>query len=188
MLFGTDPAITRRVVEAVRKETALPLITKLTPNVTRIGDIARAAVDGGTDMISCINTVAAMAVDIYSRRPKLANVVGGLSGPAIRPIALRCVWEVVQAVKCPVIGLGGIASASDALEFLLVGARAVQVGTANFIRPDVAIEIIEGMDRFLRFQNMASIEDYIGTLDTRCGFPFAEISCVTELADFDAGR
>lgn len=183
MLFGTDPSVTRRVVETVRRRTSLPLITKLTPNVTRIADIARAAVDGGTDMISCINTVAAMAVDIYSRRPKLANVVGGLSGPAIRPIALRCVWEVVRAVKCPVIGLGGIASASDALEFLLVGARAVQVGTANFVRPDVAIEIIEGMDRFLRFQGLDSIEDYIGTLDMQCGFPFAEISCAMEMAD-----
>ncbi|HBD09769.1 MAG TPA: dihydroorotate dehydrogenase, partial [Syntrophobacteraceae bacterium] len=117
---------------AVRQVTALPLITKLTPNVTRIGDVARAAVDAGSDLLSCINTVAAMAVDVFSRRPKLANIVGGLSGPAIKPIALRCTYEVVRAVDCPVIGIGGIMTATDALEFLLVGAGAVQIGTANF--------------------------------------------------------
>jgi dihydroorotate dehydrogenase (NAD+) catalytic subunit len=118
-----------------------------------------------------------MAVDIFSRRPKLANIVGGLSGPAIKPVALRCVYEVLQAVDCPVIGIGGICDANDALEFLLVGARAVQVGTANFIHPSVTMEIIEGIERFLRFQELKSIETYIGTLETGCLFPFSEEVC-----------
>jgi dihydroorotate dehydrogenase (NAD+) catalytic subunit len=177
MVFGTDPLMAGGVVAAVRKCTTLPLITKLTPNVTRIADIARAAEDAGTDAVSCINTVAAMAVDIFSRRPKLANIVGGLSGPAIKPIALRCTYEVVRAVKCPVIGIGGISNATDALEFLLLGARAVQVGTANFVSPSVTREIVEGMERFLRVQGLRSIEQYIGSLDTGCLFPFAEVAC-----------
>lgn len=177
MVFGTEPAMASSVVQAVRRSTSLPLITKLTPNVTRIGDIARAAVEAGTDMISCINTVAAMAVDVFSRRPKLANVIGGLSGPAIKPVALRCTYEVLQAVDCPVIGIGGIAGPLDALEFLLVGARAVQVGTANFVRPSITMEILEGMERFLKVQELRSIEEYIGTLDRTCIFPFAEEAC-----------
>ena len=177
MVFGTDPAMAARVVRTVRASTSLPLITKLTPNVTRIGDLARAVVDAGSDMISCINTVAAMAVDIYTRRPKLANIVGGLSGPAVKPIALRCVYEALAAVTCPVIGLGGIAGAKDALEFLLLGARAVQVGTANFVNPRATVEILEGMERFLSVQRLPGIEAYIGSLDTQCVFPFAEKTC-----------
>ncbi len=177
MVFGTDPSMAASVVGTVRKAASLPLITKLTPNVTRIGDIARAVVEAGSDMVSCINTLAAMAVDVFSRRPKLANVVGGLSGPAVKPVALRCVYEVLQAVSCPVIGIGGIQNATDALEFLLLGARAVQVGTANFVRPTVTVEILEGMRRFLQFQKIRNIEDYIGTLDTSCLFPFAEETC-----------
>jgi dihydroorotate dehydrogenase (NAD+) catalytic subunit len=177
MLFGTDPAMAAAVIAAVRRATTLPLITKLTPNVTRIGDIARAVVDAGSDMISCINTVAAMAVDVFSRRPKLANVVGGLSGPAIKPIALRCTYEVLQAVECPVIGIGGITGPMDALEFLLLGARAVQIGTANFIHPSVTLDILAGIERFLELQGLSSIESYIGTLDRECVFPFAEEAC-----------
>ncbi len=177
MVFGTDPAMAASVVGVVRQATKLPLITKLTPNVTRIGDVARSVVDAGTDMISCINTVAAMAVDVFSRRPKLANVIGGLSGPAIKPIALRCVYEVVQAVDCPVIGIGGIMTATDALEFLLLGARAVQVGTANFVNPRATLEILEGMELFLENQGMDRIESFIGTLDPTCVFPFAEEAC-----------
>jgi dihydroorotate dehydrogenase (NAD+) catalytic subunit len=177
MIFGTEPAMAARVVEAVRRATTLPLITKLTPNVTHIGEIARAAVGAGSDMLSCINTVAAMAVDIFTRRPKLANVFGGLSGPAIKPIALRCTYEVLQAVDCPVIGIGGIASATDALEFLLLGAKAVQVGTANFIQPAVTREIIEGMQRFLEVEKLQNVEEYIGSLNRECLFPFAEIAC-----------
>lgn len=182
MVFGTDPAMAARVVRTVRRSTSLPVITKLTPNVTQIGLIARAVEDAGTDIISCINTVAAMAVDVFSRRPKLANIVGGLSGPAVKPIALRCVYEVLKAVKCPVIGLGGITCATDALEFLLLGARAVQVGTANFANPRVTTEIIQGVERFLRVERMGSIEDFIGTLDTECAFPFAEKAC--EILEF----
>lgn len=177
MVFGTDPVMAGRVVQAVRSATSLPVITKLTPNVTRIGDIARAVVDAGSDIVSCINTVAAMAVDVFTRRPKLANIVGGLSGPAVKPIALRCVYEVTRAVSCPVIGLGGIASARDALEFLLIGARAVQVGTANFANPRACLDILDGMERFLEVERLGSIEDYIGSLDTRCVFPFAEETC-----------
>lgn len=177
MVFGTDPAMAASVVQAVRRSTSLPLITKLTPNVTRMADIAKAAVDAGSDMLSCINTVAAMAVDIFSRRPKLANIVGGLSGPAIKPIALRCTYEVLQAVDCPVIGIGGISNATDALEFLLLGARAVQIGTANFVRPAAMLETLEGIERFLQVEGLESIEAYIGTLDTQCVFPFAEEVC-----------
>lgn len=177
MLFGADPGMAACVVKAVRAATTLPLITKLTPNVTRIGDIAQAVEDAGTDIISCINTVAAMAVDIFSRRPKLANIVGGLSGPAIRPIALRCTYEVAAAVRCPVIGVGGIFDALDAMEFFLVGASAVQVGTANFVRPSATLEIIAGIERFLQVEGISRLQDYIGTLDTRCVFPFAEESC-----------
>ena len=177
MVFGTDPAMTSRVVEAVRRATSLPVITKLTPNVTSISEIARAAEGAGSDIISCINTVAAMAVDIFSRRPRLANIVGGLSGPAVKPVALRCVYEVCRAVKCPVIGIGGITNAADALEFLLIGAAAVQVGTVNFINPRAAVEIIEGIERFIEVEEIADIKSYIGSLDTGCLFPFADDSC-----------
>jgi dihydroorotate dehydrogenase (NAD+) catalytic subunit len=177
MVFGTDPRMAAEVVSTVRRATALPLITKLTPNVTRIAEIARAAVEAGTDIISCINTVAAMAVDVFSRRTKLANIVGGLSGPAIKPIALRCTYEVVQAVNCPVIGIGGIMTATDALEFMLVGARAVQVGTANFVNPRATLEIVQGIERFLQIEGLRSLREFIGTLDTQCHFPFAEKAC-----------
>jgi dihydroorotate dehydrogenase (NAD+) catalytic subunit len=177
MIFGTDPKMTSRVVESVRRATALPVITKLTPNVTDIAEIARAAEGAGSDVISCINTVAAMAVDVFSRRPRLANILGGLSGPAVKPIALRCVYQVRGAVKCPVIGIGGIAGATDALEFLLVGAAAVQIGTANFINPAACVEIIEGIERFLRLEGISDINSYIGSLDMNCLFPFADDSC-----------
>ncbi len=177
MVFGTNPQMAASVVRAVRGATGLPVITKLTPNVTNIGEIARAAVDAGSDMLSCINTLAAMAVDIFTRRPKLANIVGGLSGPAIKPVALRCVYEVLRAVDCPVIGIGGVTNAGDALEFLLLGARAIQVGTANFVNPSTAAEVIDGIGRFLRFQGLNSVEDYIGTFSPECIFPFAEKAC-----------
>ncbi|MDR3569463.1 MAG: dihydroorotate dehydrogenase [Syntrophobacteraceae bacterium] len=177
MVFGTDPAMTEAVVRAVRGATSLPIITKLTPNVTSISETAKAAEGAGSDIISCINTLAAMAVDVFSRRPRLANVYGGLSGPAVKPVALRCVFEVCRAVKCPVIGIGGITSATDALEFLLVGARAVQVGTANFTNPAVMVEMIEGISRFLEVEGMGDLNSFIGSLDTSCLFPFAEDSC-----------
>lgn len=177
MVFGADPAMTQAVVRAVRAATSLPIITKLTPNVTSISEIAKAAEGAGSDIISCINTLAAMAVDVFSRRPRLANVFGGLSGPAVKPVALRCVYEVTRAVKCPVIGIGGITNATDALEFLVVGAGAVQVGTANFINPAVSVEIIEGIARFLEVEGTCDLKSYIGSLDTSCLFPFADDSC-----------
>lgn len=165
MAFGSDPKMAFEVVSAVRSRTDLPVITKLTPNVTDITVTARAAEDAGTDILSLINTVAGMAVDVQTRRPRLANVVGGLSGPAIKPIALRQVWQVVQVSKVPVIGLGGIVCVEDALEFLLVGAKAVQVGTANFVNPQVTLEIIDGLENYLRQQGLTDINEVIGTLE-----------------------
>jgi dihydroorotate dehydrogenase (NAD+) catalytic subunit len=152
------------VVKAVRASTSLPIITKLSPQVTSIAEIARAVEEAGTDIISCINTIPAMAVNIYSRKPRLGNITGGLSGPAIKPIALRCVYEVVKAVKVPVIGIGGIATAEDALEFLLVGARAVQIGTMNFVNPRTVLDVIDGIKNFMKSQKIVRIDEFIGTL------------------------
>ena len=165
MAFGSDPQMVFQVVSAVRSRTNLPVITKLTPNVTDITVPARAAEDAGTDILSLINTVAGMAVDPQTRRPRLANVVGGLSGPAIKPIALRMVWQVIRASRVPVIGLGGIVSVEDALEFLIVGAKAIQVGTANFVNPRVTLEIISGLESYLRKQGRRDINEIIGTLE-----------------------
>ena len=146
--FGQDPTQIRKVTEEVKKRAGgKPVIVKLSPNVTDIGVCARAAQEGGADAISLINTLLGMAVDIRTRKPRLANVVGGLSGPAIKPVALRCVHQACNAVTIPVIGIGGIVSAEDALEFILVGASAVQVGTANFMRPDQAFRIIDDLHR-----------------------------------------
>jgi len=164
MVFGCEPAMIDQVVGAVRRQTRLPIITKLTPNVTDITITARAAEDAGSDILSLINTIAGMAVDITGRRPRLSTVIGGLSGPAIKPIALRQVWQVVGSVKVPVIGLGGITSAEDALEFLIVGAKAVQVGTANFVNPRATLEIIAGLESYLRDQGLVDINQVIGTL------------------------
>jgi dihydroorotate dehydrogenase (NAD+) catalytic subunit len=140
-------------------------MVKLSPNVTDINEIARSAEGEGADSISLINTITGMAIDIETRRPKLANITGGLSGPAIRPVALRMVWQAAQAVSVPVVGVGGIMTAKDALEFLIAGAVAVQVGTANFINPHATIDIIEGIDKFLQERNIAKLGDIIGTLN-----------------------
>lgn len=161
--FGTKPELTRRVVEAARRVTDLPLIVKLSPNVTDIRPLARAAVEGGADVLSLINTLTGMAVDLDRRRPALANLTGGLSGPAVKPIALRLTWEVLQEVSVPVMGLGGIWDARDALEFLCLGARAVQVGTANFVRPWAGREIAEGIGQYLAQQGVERLEDFVGT-------------------------
>lgn len=171
MCFGVDPEMAAQVVKAVKQSTSLPVMVKLSPQVTSIATIARAVEKAGADIISCINTIPAMAVDIYKRRPRLHSVLGGLSGPAIKPIALRCVFEVVQAVNIPVVGVGGIATPEDALEFLLVGARAVQVGSVNFTNPRASLEIIEGIARFLSENNLAAVEEYIGTLQLSDGEP-----------------
>ena len=164
IVFGTDPRAAAEVVTLVRRQLDKPLIVKLTPNVTDITVIARAVEEAGADAISCINTITGMAVDIRTRRPKIANRTGGLSGPAIRPIAVRMVHQVVQAVQIPVIGIGGIMTAADALEFLIVGARAVQVGTANFIDPAAMLAIIDGLEAFLVEEGLDDIEQVIGSL------------------------
>jgi dihydroorotate dehydrogenase (NAD+) catalytic subunit len=166
VVFGTDPRIAFEVTKTVKERTRLPVIVKLSPNVTDIASIARSVEDAGADALSLINTITGMAVDVENGRPTLANIVGGLSGPAIKPVALRMVWNTVQAVKIPVIGIGGIMNATDALEFLIVGARAVQVGTANFINPKVAVEIVDGLSAYLSRKNLSHINQIIGTLQT----------------------
>ena len=162
--FGVDPEAAAKVVLAVRQKTTKPVMVKLSPNVTDIAEIARSAEAAGADSLSLINTITGMAIDIETRRPRLANVTGGLSGPAIRPVALRMVWQVAQCVKIPVIGIGGIMTAADALEFLIAGASAVQIGTANFVNPGVATEIIEGIETFLREKEISNLTELIGTL------------------------
>lgn len=165
-LFGTDLKMFERVVKAIRGATRLPVIPKLAPNVSDIAEYARCAEACGADAISLINSFPAMAVDINTRRHVLANKTGGLSGPAIKPIALRLVWLAAQAVKIPVVGMGGIASAEDALEFLMVGARAVAVGTASFTTPDTALRVIQGIRAFLAAQQMTSVSEWVATLKT----------------------
>ncbi len=165
ILFGQDPIMAAKLTEAVRK--AVPnthIIIKLSPNVTDIATIARAVEGAGADSISCINTLAGMGVDVYTRKPSLANIIGGLSGPAIKPVALRCVWQVCQAVKIPVIGLGGISCAKDVLEFILVGAHAVQVGTANFFQPDFSFNLVQELEELCTELDITNLEDYRGTL------------------------
>ncbi len=166
VVFGTDPKTAEAVTAAVRKRCSQPVIVKLSPNVTDITLIAKAAAAGGADAVSLVNTLLGMAVDIRTRQPKLANIVGGLSGPAIKPVAVRMVWQVAQAVRLPVIGIGGISTAADAIEFLLAGATAVQVGTANFINPCVTEEIIVGIKEYLQEQNLPAVRDIIGGM--RC--------------------
>ena len=165
IVFGTDPNAAADVISLVRKKTTKPLIVKLTPNVTDIQVTARAAEEAGADALSLINTLTGMAVDVKTRKPRLANTIGGLSGPAIRPIAVRMVHQVVQAVNIPVIGIGGISRAMDALEFLIVGAKAVQVGTANFVDPKVMATIIADLETFCREEGVADINDLIGSLE-----------------------
>jgi dihydroorotate dehydrogenase (NAD+) catalytic subunit len=163
--FGQDPTQIRKVTEEVKKRAAgKPVIVKLSPNVTDIALCARAAQDGGADAVSLINTLLGMAVDIRTRKPRLANVVGGLSGPAIKPVALRCVYQACQAVSIPVIGIGGIVSAEDALEFVLVGASAVQVGTANFLRPDQAFRIVDDLKHAMVKARCDDISELRGSL------------------------
>lgn len=162
--FGMSAAATQAVVASVKKHTRRPLFTKLTPNVTDIVEIAQAAVEAGSDGLTLINTLLGMAVDVRRRRPLLANILGGLSGPAIKPVALRCVYQVAQAVKVPIIGVGGIASAADVLEFLLAGASAVQVGTANIVDPYIMPKIIADLEKCLAENGAASVREYIGAL------------------------
>ncbi len=166
MAFGKDPDVSARVTEKVVKASDKPVIVKLTPNVTDIRVIAKAVEDAGADAISLINTLTGMAVDIETKSPRLANVYGGLSGPAIRPVALYQVWQAVNAVKIPVIGIGGIMNYSDALEFIIAGATAVQVGTANFVNPGASLDILKGIKDYCMKRSIGRIRDLIGSLIT----------------------
>jgi dihydroorotate dehydrogenase (NAD+) catalytic subunit len=162
--FGTDAESCRRLVAGVKAKCSLPIIAKLTPNVTRIADIAKGAEDGGADAISLINTLLGMAIDWRKRRPLLGNVMGGLSGPAIKPVALRCVYQVAQAVKTPLIGIGGIATIDDVMEFLVAGASAVQIGTANYYDPTVSERLVGELQRALEEAGVRNVSEIVGTM------------------------
>ena len=162
LAFGTDPVMVRDVVQAVREATTLPLICKLSPNVGDIVQIAEAAVEGGAQILSLINTVLGMSIDVQARRPVLANTFGGLSGPAIRPIALRMVWEVYAALRVPIIGMGGITSGQDALEFILAGAGAIAVGSANFVDPRISVRIIRELEAYIESQGLDGLSSLVG--------------------------
>ena len=164
IVFGTDPFEAARVVLAVRNATRKPVITKLSPNVTDIKVMVKAVEDAGSDAVSLINTLTGMAVDVEKRRPALATVTGGLSGPAIRPVAVRMVWEARKVAKTPIIGMGGITEAKDALEFIIAGATAVQVGTASFIDPNAAVKVAEGIAEYLERHN-TTVEALVGSLE-----------------------
>jgi dihydroorotate dehydrogenase (NAD+) catalytic subunit len=160
--FGSDPAMAHQVTRAVREKYQGHLMVKLSPNVTDITQIAKSVEDAGADAVSLINTITGMAIDIHSRKPKIANITGGLSGPAIRPVAVRMVWQAARAVNIPVVGIGGIMTAEDALEFIIAGATAVQVGTANFVNPGATMEIIDGISRYLQDKHIASVKQLVG--------------------------
>lgn len=161
--FGTDPSLCRQVIEGVRSACDLPILAKLTPNVTRIVDIAQAAADGGADAVSCINTVLGMAIDWRNRKPVLGNVFGGLSGPAIKPVALRCVYQVAQSVDIPIVGIGGIATIDDVMEFLAAGASCVQIGTANYYDPTVSERLVDQLPAALEELGVTNVADAIRT-------------------------
>jgi dihydroorotate dehydrogenase (NAD+) catalytic subunit len=162
MQFGGDPAMAAEVTRAVKENSELPVVVKLSPNVTSIAAVAEKVAEAGADAISLINTLLGMSVDIKTRRPILGNTMGGLSGPAVRPVAVRMVWQVYQAVKLPIIGMGGIATAADALEFILAGATAVAVGTASFVNPRATIDVLEGIERYLSENGVGDIKELIG--------------------------
>jgi dihydroorotate dehydrogenase (NAD+) catalytic subunit len=165
MAFGTDLTATFELLSAIRKATRLPLIAKLSPNVTDVTEFAKAARDAGCDGLSLINTLLGMSIDVRCRRPRLANCTGGLSGPAIRPVAVRMVWQVAKAVSLPVIGMGGIATGEDALEFILAGASAVAVGTANFVNPRATLDVVEGIKTIMHEQGVNRVQDLIGKVN-----------------------
>ena len=163
--FGTNADSCRSVVAAARKRCGVPILAKLTPNVTRIDDVARAAADGGADAVCLINTVLGIAVDWKHRKPMLGNGMGGLSGPAIKPIALRCVHQVARAVDIPIIGIGGIATIDDVMQFLVTGASAVQIGTANYYDPTVSMRLLDQLPAAIRETGVESVSDCVGTLE-----------------------
>jgi dihydroorotate dehydrogenase (NAD+) catalytic subunit len=164
MVFGNDATSLSRITRACRRVTRLPLWVKLSPNVTDIREIAKAAEAEGADAVSLVNTFVGMAIDVDKRRPVLANVSGGLSGPAIRPLAVWMTWQVRRAVTIPIVGMGGIMTARDAMEFILAGATAVQVGTANFVNPRAAVDVAEGLALWLKERNVASVRELVGAL------------------------
>jgi dihydroorotate dehydrogenase (NAD+) catalytic subunit len=164
--FGCSLPGTHGVVSAVRKVTRLPVIPKLTPNVTDVASFAKAAEDAGADAVSLVNTFLAMAIDVHTRRPKLSNIVGGLSGPAIRPIAVRMVYECRRAVRIPIVGMGGIATADDVLEFMIAGANAVQVGTMNFVDPFIWTKLMDGLRSYMARHAVSRLQDIVGSVDT----------------------
>jgi len=165
-VFGCDPEVSGEVTRAVRSATDLPVIVKLSPNVSDIAEIARACEAAGADALSLINTLMGMSIDVERRIPHLRNVTGGLSGPVVKPVALRMVWSTVKAVSIPVIGIGGIMETDDALEFLIAGAKAVQVGTANFVNPRVTMDIVEGIEAYLARHGIGDVNELIGSLKT----------------------
>ncbi|MCD6254653.1 MAG: dihydroorotate dehydrogenase [Deltaproteobacteria bacterium] len=164
LVFGKDKRLAAKVTKAVRNVTDLPIIVKLTPEVTDIVAIAREVINSGADGVSLINTFPAMAVDVNTRRPRLSNITGGLSGPCLKPISLKMVWDIVRTLNIPTVGIGGIFTAQDALEYLIVGAKAVQIGTANFINPKVSVEVLEGIKSYLKNNGFKDINDVIGSL------------------------
>ena len=164
MSFGVDATLAHQLVKAVRTKTHLPLLVKLSPNVTDITEIARAVEDAGADALSAVNTLLGMAINAETRKPELANVTGGLSGPAIKPVALRLVWEVYKSVSIPIVGMGGIMTATDAVEFFIAGASAVAIGTANFVNPKASLEVVEGIYVYLEKTNIKSIKELVGSL------------------------
>lgn len=166
MAFGTVPSMSRNVTRAVRDVYSKVLMVKLSPNVTSITEIAKAVADGGADVLTLVNTLLGMAIDADRRRPVLSTITGGLSGPAIKPVALRMVWQVHHAVKLPLVGLGGIMNATDAIEFLLAGASAIQVGTANFIDPAASVRIVEGIEAYMNKHHISDVNELIGALRT----------------------
>jgi dihydroorotate dehydrogenase (NAD+) catalytic subunit len=162
--FGTDLELLSQVVSACRKATKLPLITKMSPNVVSIAPYAKAAEDAGSDALSIMNSFPAMAIDIETRRPSLANVTGGLTGPCIKPIAIKLVWEAAKAVKIPIIGMGGIQTAADAIEFMMAGATVVAIGTANFYEPQTPLQVIAGLREFMQREAIEDVRDLIGSV------------------------
>jgi dihydroorotate dehydrogenase (NAD+) catalytic subunit len=163
--FGGDPRMTHEVIAAVRRATPLPVIPKLSPNVADITVFARVAEEAGADALSCINTIVGLSVDVERRKPRITYGTGGLSGPAIRPIAVRMAWQAARAVRIPVFGIGGISTAEDALEFMIAGCRAVQIGTANFVDPDVYRRVLQGLESYMRRHDVADVNALVGTLE-----------------------
>ncbi|PKM45547.1 MAG: dihydroorotate dehydrogenase [Firmicutes bacterium HGW-Firmicutes-8] len=162
MVFGTNCAAASEVIRVVRQNTTLPVIAKLSPNVTDITEIACGVADAGADALALINTLLGMKIDIKARKPVLGNIMGGLSGPAIRPVAVRIVWQVAQAVKLPILGMGGITTAEDALEFILAGATAIAVGTANFVNPRATMDVLDGIERYMRDNGVKDVGELVG--------------------------